>query len=400
MTVGNTRGDPHSLLFDSQSTDRSVLRVALIDTVAGGHHGPYGREIAAHLRRTGHEALAVGPEPWCTALEAVATPIVVDIGTTSAQGYFRRQVELSRFFSLAFKAAAAAGAQKAHILCLDGSIDALLHAHVPSGLGVLATMHWYPFLRMLSGSPKSVIRATHSALGLWRLDRAGVRLIVHADVAKRRLSALGVRHVRSVDYPNVVDRTSIDQRARVSCRARLGVSSSERLLLCFGNTRHDKGVDLAIAALRRADPDLKLLVAGAEHDFDRQSLLQLARASGVEDRLLLQLGHVGDHEVFDLFCAADAVLLPYRSHFGGQSGPLVIAGSLGVPVIASDAPVLAEAVKRFRLGRTFRANSVGALASALRGTLPQIDAQDHQDFAHASASGRFGANHLVIYSQR
>lgn len=100
-----------------------------------------------------------------------------------------------------------------------------------------------------------------------------------------------------------------------------------------------------------------------------------------------------------MFCAADAALLPYRPFFSGQSGPLVIAGSLGIPVIAANVPVLAETVTRFRLGRTFRAGSVGALAQALKAPLPAVDPNCHARFAAAHDPGRFGASYAAIYAQ-
>ena len=169
------------------------------------------------------------------------------------------------------------------------------------------------------------------------------------------------------------------------------------MLLCFGGTRRDKGADLAIAALAHADADLKLIIAGAEQDFDRNALQQMATLHGVEKNLLLQLGHVADSDVFELFCAADVALFPYRSMFSGHSGPLVIAGSLGVPVVAADVPVMAETVGRFKLGRIFRAGSVTALAHALRDTIPAVIPECHASFACTSEPDRFGARHEAIY---
>ena len=99
-----------------------------------------------------------------------------------------------------------------------------------------------------------------------------------------------------------------------------------------------------------------------------------------------------------MFCAADAALLPYRPVFSGQSGPLVIAGSLGIPVIAANVPVLAETVTRFALGRTFLAGSVGALAQALKAPLPAVDPDCHARFAAAHDPGRFGASYAAIYT--
>lgn len=383
----------------AQSTSGCVMRVALIDSTTGGHHGPYAREIAVYLRQKGHEVLAVGPDEWCTALGDVAIAVPVKVDAPASNRYFDRQAHQAQFFKCALEASTLAGADMAHLLKLDGAIDALLRTRIPSGLRLCATMHWYPFLHAASLSPKAIVRALHSIVGLWRLDRAHVRLIVHANVAKRRLDRLGLRNVWVVDYPNVAPHSGIDRATRDACRARLGVSQSDRLLLCFGGTRRDKGADLAIAALAHANADLKLLIAGAEQDFDRAALQQMATSHGVEKKLLLQLGHVADADVFELFCAADAALFPYRSMFSGQSGPLVIAGSLGVPVVAADVPVIAETVARFELGRLFRAGNVKAIAHSLRDAFPTINPERHASFAFASDPSRFGARHEAIYSR-
>ena len=169
--------------------------------------------------------------------------------------------------------------------------------------------------------------------------------------------------------------------------------------MCFGGTRHDKGVDLAIAALAGTAPDIQLLVAGLEQDFDRHALLALARQHGVSERLVLHLGHVPAADVAPIFAAADALLLPYRPVFTGQSGPLTIAGALGVPVIAADVPVLAETVVGHGLGGTFKAGSVRALQAVLRSEWPRADAAAQRRFAAACDPQRFAACNVEIYEQ-
>jgi glycosyltransferase involved in cell wall biosynthesis len=374
------------------------MRVALIDSVAGGHHAQYAHWIALHLRKSGHEVLAVGPHAWCAALANVAVALPVSVDAPASSRYFDRQAHQAQLFARTLEASSAAGADVAHVLYLDGAIAALLRTRVPAGLRVCATMHWYRFLLAGAWSPRSVVRALHYALGLRRLDRAKIQLIVHSRVAKRRLDRLGLTQVHAIDYPNVIPHAGTDVATRDACRSRLGASPTDRLLLCFGGTRRDKGVDLAIAALAQGQSNLKLLIAGAEQDFDRAALLGLARSHGVEHQIVLQLGHIADAEIFELFCAADAVLLPYRSMFSGQSGPLVIAGALGVPVIAADVPVMAETVSTFSLGRLFRAGRVAALARAMRDPLPGIDPQMHTRFSRASDPSTFGARHESIYA--
>lgn len=369
----------------------------MIDSAPGGHHAPYALELAHGLRDAGHHPCVVGPASWCDALGNVAEAIVVDPGRLDASSPSQRRLHRHRFLRRALDACVESRADVAHVLYLDGSIAALSQSGRDRGLAVVATLHWTPFLGLSPRRPKQALKGALALAALWRLDRAGVNLVVHSRDAQARLARFGLSHVHAVDYPSAVAEVAVNVEARACERARLGVDDGVKVLLCFGGTRYDKGVDLAIAALADADPDVRLLIAGAEQDFDRSALLALAARFAVEDRLLLRLGHVADSDVVRLFSAVDAVLLPYRGLFSGQSGPMVTAGSLGVPIIASDAAILAETVTRFDIGRVFRADDRKALAAAMRGDLPRVDASAHRRFAAASSPRHFAARNLAVY---
>ena len=53
---------------------------------------------------------------------------------------------------------------------------------------------------------------------------------------------------------------------------------------------------------------------------------------------------------FALFIAAYVLILPYKKQFSGQSGPLTIATTYGIPIITTDVGELGETVRKNDLG--------------------------------------------------
>jgi glycosyltransferase involved in cell wall biosynthesis len=101
-------------------------------------------------------------------------------------------------------------------------------------------------------------------------------------------------------------------------------------------------VDVLIEALARADvPDVGLTVAGEIWE-GRDELLRLISDLGLAGRVTLTEGYVPTDEVPRLFAEADALVLPYRSATASQNA--LIAFEFGIPVIATRAGALADAV--------------------------------------------------------
>jgi glycosyltransferase involved in cell wall biosynthesis len=112
-------------------------------------------------------------------------------------------------------------------------------------------------------------------------------------------------------------------------------------LLFFGMVRQYKGLDILIQALAETKPDVSLTVAGEIWD-GREELRQLIADLRLGDRVTLQDGYVPAEEVAAVFDTADALVLPYRSGTASQNA--LIAHQFGVPVIATKAGAIAEAV--------------------------------------------------------
>jgi glycosyltransferase involved in cell wall biosynthesis len=171
-------------------------------------------------------------------------------------------------------------------------------------------------------------------------------LVTHAPHQRAELASLGLAstsvleafHPRFSAAELAPEPSAADRAAE---RARHG--DPDLLLLTFGSIRPYKGVDIALDALARVDPNLRvrLVVAGRFWDGARELRAQSTRL-GLNGRVSFRDGFVSNEEAALLFGAADASLLPYRS--ASQSGVVQLSFAYGRPVIATRVGGLPTAV--------------------------------------------------------
>jgi len=138
-------------------------------------------------------------------------------------------------------------------------------------------------------------------------------------------------------------------------RRRLNIFE-KKVVLCFGFIRRGKGFEYAIRALAetiKLDRDIVLLIAGKGESERERSYLAglkgLVKELNLEGHVVFDSRFIPREEVIGYFSMAEVLLLPYSAEPVGFSGPLNLAISLGVPVIATSAseqmPGLEELVK-------------------------------------------------------
>ena len=107
-------------------------------------------------------------------------------------------------------------------------------------------------------------------------------------------------------------------------------------LLFLGRTSRQKGLDILLPAFHRllqTRPDLRLVLAGPDHEGYAAEVRSLARALGVADRVLFPGLITGDLKLA-AFVDADLFVLPsYAENFGGV---IIEALACGLPVVISD----------------------------------------------------------------
>ncbi|MBT8206696.1 MAG: glycosyltransferase [Acidimicrobiia bacterium] len=201
-------------------------------------------------------------------------------------------------------------------------------------------------------------------------------------VKDSNVSALGIDPNRVSVIPRGRDREwlgepSADRRAEG--RRRLGIAEDATLVINVGRQEFQKGQETllhAAALLRDPMPNMRTVIAGKEGNVTRQLAATHAELdlSGVVEFL----GYRSD--VPDLVAAADIFAFP--SVYEGLGGAVIEAMGLGIPVIASDIPVLAAVVSDGESGLLTPPGDPVALADAI-GRLAK-------DPATASAMGARG----------
>jgi glycosyltransferase involved in cell wall biosynthesis len=189
-------------------------------------------------------------------------------------------------------------------------------------------------------------------------------LLVHTETTRAELvGSFGVPAQRVLTVPHGLNDAVVPSSlTREQAKLALGLSPQRRTVLFFGVTSHYKGTDLLLDALDRL-PDVCLLMAGRSGAGSfcerlRERLPPLVAAG----RAWWRDGFLADDEIGPAFAAADAVVLPYR-HID-QSGVLLLALTLGVPVLATPVGGLADLIDA-RNGRVIPAPSVEAVAATI-----------------------------------
>ncbi len=179
--------------------------------------------------------------------------------------------------------------------------------------------------------PTSYAQDKAGNAGQHYLLRRAAGLIVHSEEAlKQVLEIGGVPAEKCTVIPHGDLSAPMGQPIpRALARAQAGFQEGERICLAPGIVTPNKGLEELIAYWKREKPDAILLIAGHAHDGGYGQRLNML-ASGVAN-VRLRLGFVSDYDLKVLFCAADCVVINYRTIF--TSGVASLARSFGTPLL-------------------------------------------------------------------
>ncbi|UQI49850.1 hypothetical protein M1P56_35770 (plasmid) [Streptomyces sp. HU2014] len=224
---------------------------------------------------------------------------------------------------------------------------------------------------LLGGQPH--LRFVHEAV---TVEDAPVRLLGRlARRGERRVIALyptaAVRNQFADAFPRMAGQVrafAVDDGHRLSAaeregaRTAFGIPAGATAVCLVGGWWPYKDIDVIDAALARLTQPLHLLVCGTPLDQE-----VLARWHALPQvRLHTVPGPVGEQVLRLVYAAADAALVARRPGVGKESGLVMDAARLGVPLVVSDH----DRELSGRLGgqswaRLFPAGAPGALAAAL-----------------------------------
>ncbi len=135
-------------------------------------------------------------------------------------------------------------------------------------------------------------------------------------------------------------------------------------ILLFGMLNHGKGAEYLIRAMNHLT-DYKLTVAGKAISPEYEKIIRQAAAENKLGNVKLEIRWIPDEEKKRMLYEADIMAFPYV-WAPYQSGTMHNAFSYGIPVVATDAGALGEAVKEYICGRVVEQRSPKALAAGIR----------------------------------
>lgn len=160
---------------------------------------------------------------------------------------------------------------------------------------------------------------------------------------------------------------------RAQARARLDVDANDTLILFFGNSRLEKGLDLLIEACGQMGdiPGWRLIIAGKMKEPQERMYRELIARHAPQAPIQMFVGHISDEDAVAFYRAANLVVIPYKKIY--ESGVSIMAMSLARAVLASDLPPLAASLQQGRAGMLFRSGDSADLARQLRTALGRAD---------------------------
>ena len=234
-------------------------------------------------------------------------------------------------------------------------------------------------------------------LALRALGRDDAVIAVSAPLAAT-LEARGVEGARIVTIPNAWRPLGAAPLTRSAARARLHLEGDGSLLGWVGRLSHEKGADIALAALPLVQhPGTKLVFVG--DGPERAALDAQASALGIADRVTFA-GLVA--MASSILPAFDALVLSSRS----EGTPMILLETIhaGVPIIAAEVGGVPDLITP-DTGRLVQPRDPAALAAAIDEVLSHPAAARTRAAAAASrvaelfSPREWVSRHLAVYQR-
>jgi D-inositol-3-phosphate glycosyltransferase len=201
--------------------------------------------------------------------------------------------------------------------------------------------------------------------------RLADHLLVHTErMRSELLTDFGVSERKVSVIPFGINNTvPTSTMTAVEAKRIMGIRSSDRTMLCFGQLAPYKGLEYLIDAfseVAKRNGSYRLIIAGKVkkgHSAYWDKVRGRIAISEVRNHIIEKIEHIPDEEVELYFKAADVLIVPYVHIF--QSGVPFLAYSFGLPVIATDVGSLRQDIVEGRTGFICRAKDSSDLANMI-----------------------------------
>ncbi|GEM_PF-48671 len=229
--------------------------------------------------------------------------------------------------------------------------------HIQWWTSVLAPIYFVIFL-FLKLKRKKIILTIHNIIGHESslLDKIITKiifsfpdiLIVHSEKNIEQMK--DIFHIpdnKIVKIPHgIYNFYKNSEISKTGARKKLKIKPNIPVVLCFGNIREYKGVNILINAFSRVKkelPDALLVIAG-KCWIDWRDNEKLIEKYSLKNDIITFLDYVPMSDVKVYFQSCDLVALPYKE-FEAQSGPGNIALAFNKPLVVTNVGALPDLVK-------------------------------------------------------
>lgn len=203
-------------------------------------------------------------------------------------------------------------------------------------------------------------KRSQARLIAWALRRSA-KVFAVSQSLKADVVALGVDPDHVVVIPNGIELERFTRVGRAAARARVGLPTEGRVVVCVSRLSHEKGVDVLIDAVARLQTrDVRVIVVG--DGPEETSLVDRAQAAGVADRVVFAGSRPHD-EVPLWISAADVAVLSSRKE--GYPNAVVEYLACGRPVVATRVGGVPEILTSRELGTMVEPENAIALAAGI-----------------------------------
>lgn len=222
---------------------------------------------------------------------------------------------------------------------------------------VIGTIHSYRSFFALNQGIKGKIKNYLSLKILKHMDN----IYTHSSISKDKLVE-AYKLEKKIKYISYGTKPYCKLNKDI-CKRELGLNEDITLLI-FGQIRKEKGIERFVEALQYIKFPLNIIVAGNGDDYYKQYIDKyINRNKNIKYKNIIRF--IDEKEIPIIFGASDVLILPYDLEFSGQSGPLTIATTYGLPIIATEAEELARVIKKNNLGLVSKLDSPMELSKTI-----------------------------------
>lgn len=202
------------------------------------------------------------------------------------------------------------------------------------------------------------------------------KIVVHSEYSKIQLIKNGIKNVEHIEYPSFYNYDNIQKKS----------INNKKVLSLLGGTRKDKGLDIFLESLSFLEDRIKekifINIKGKEGFFKFEDIKKILKAVNVEHEIDLRF--ISDEEFQTNIEISDAIILPYRKIFTGNSGPMTEGVVREKCIIAPDYGNLGYLTKKYNLGYTFKSEDPKSLADSIekfidKGWFPNQESKKYKD---------------------